>query len=142
MRLYKHVAIILVLQFFIGTATTVIFNICGTLLVDLHPDCPSAVSALLNLIRCSLSAIGLAILQIIIDGIGIGWCFTIYTFIAAMTIPLLLAESKWGMQWRLARIKKQKSSTGGRSLPGIESQEQDPGHDHRMDDTDKTASSK
>ena len=90
----KHVAVLLVLQFLIGTATTGIFNICGTLLVDLHPDCPSAVSALLNLIRCSLSATGLAVLQIIINHFGIGWCFTIFSVIAATTIPLLLAETK------------------------------------------------
>ena len=104
---FKHVAVVLVLQFLIGISTTGIFNICGTLLIDLHPNCPSAVSALLNLIRCSLAAAGLALLQIIIDHIGIGWCFTIFSAIGATTIPLLLAESRWGMGWRVNRSKQQ-----------------------------------
>jgi hypothetical protein len=86
--------------------TTGIFNICGTLLVDLHPHCPSTVSASSNLVRCSLSAAGLAVLQVIIDHIGIGWCFTLFAAIAATTIPLLLAERKWGMTWRANRDRK------------------------------------
>jgi len=92
-----------VLQFLIGATTTGIFNICGTLLVDLHPHCPSTISASSNLIRCSLSAAGLAVVQVIIDHIGTGWCFTLFAAIAATTIPLLLAERKWGMTWRAKR---------------------------------------
>ena len=91
---------VLVMQFLIGAATTGIFNICGTFLIDLHSDCPSAVSALLNLIRCSLSAAGLAVLQIMINRIGIGWCFTIFSAMAATTVPLLWAQNVWGMGWR------------------------------------------
>ena len=53
------------MQLFIGAAANGIFNIRGTFLVDLHLERPSAVSALLNLVRCSLSALGLAVLQII-----------------------------------------------------------------------------
>lgn len=88
------------MQFLIGTASTGIFNICGTFLVDLHPDCPSAVSALLNLLRCSLSATGLAVLQIIENHIGIGWCFTLFSGIAVTTIPLLFVQKIHGMKWR------------------------------------------
>jgi hypothetical protein len=43
------------------------------------------------------------VLQVIIDHIGIGWCFTLFAAIAATTIPLLLAERKWGMTWRASR---------------------------------------
>ena len=92
-----------------GAATIGIFNICGTLLVDLHPECPSAASALLNLIRCSLSASGLAVLQIMIDRIVFGWCFTIFSALAATTVPLLLAENKMGMEWRMARNARKDS---------------------------------
>lgn len=35
-----HPSIPLILQFFIGGAMTIIFNACGTLLVDLHPSRP------------------------------------------------------------------------------------------------------
>jgi hypothetical protein len=46
------------------------------------------------------------VLQVIIDHIGIGWCFTLFAAIAATTIPLLLAERKWGMTWRAGRDRK------------------------------------
>ena len=71
-RIYvQHIAVALVMQFLIGAATTATFNICGTFLVDLHPDRPSAVGALQNLLRCTLSASDLAVLQIIQNQIGI-----------------------------------------------------------------------
>jgi hypothetical protein len=46
------------------------------------------------------------VLQVIIDHIGIGWCFTLFAAIAATAIPLLLAEIKWGMTWRASRDRK------------------------------------
>jgi hypothetical protein len=55
------------------------------------------------------------VLQVIIDHIGIGWCFTLFAAIAATTIPLLLAERKWGMTWRASRDRK--GSTDKTTLP-------------------------
>lgn len=48
-------------------------------------------------------------LQIIIDRIGIGWCFTIFATIAAVTVPLLLIEIKWGVEWRSIKDRKRRS---------------------------------
>lgn len=115
------------MQFLIGTAATGIFNICGTFLVDLHPDCPSAVSALLNLLRCSLSASGLAVLQIIENHIGIGWCFTLFSGIAVTTIPLLFVQRIHGMKWRVNDSQKDGSE---KKCPGSEAPQnaQEPFH--------------
>ena len=82
------------------------FNVCGTLLVDLNRDRPSTVSAGSNLIRCVLSASGLAVLQEIINGVGLGWCFTIFAVIATIPIPLLVMERHWGPAWRKQRTEK------------------------------------
>lgn len=101
-----HVAAPLSLQFLIGATTTVIFNLCGTLAVDLNPDRPSTVSAGSNLMRCSLSAVGLAVLQITIDGVGIGWCYTIFAALGGITVPLLMMERNWGPVWRAQRDSK------------------------------------
>lgn len=105
------------LQFLIGVSTTVIFNVCGTLAVDLNPHRPSAVSAGSNLIRCTLSAAGLAVLQVVITNVGVGWCFTIFAAIAALTLPLLLMERHWGPTWRAQRGEKLGTTTdqGGSS---------------------------
>jgi len=77
----------------------------STLLVDLHPDSPATAQAGLNIVRCSLSAAGLAVLQIILDGVGPGWCFTWFAILCLGTLPLLWMEHEWGMGWRLAKEK-------------------------------------
>jgi hypothetical protein len=74
-----------------------------TLLVDLHPDSPATAQAGLNLVRCALSACGLAALQLVIDSVGPGWTFTMFAGICLGTTPLLWMENKWGMEWRLAK---------------------------------------
>jgi hypothetical protein len=48
------------------------------------------------------------VLQVIINHIGVGWCFTLFAAIAATTIPLLLAERKWGMKWRSIGDRKRR----------------------------------
>jgi hypothetical protein len=74
-----------------------------TLLVDLHPESPATAQAGLNLVRCAMSACGLAVLQIIINSVGPGWCFTLFAGWCLWTIPLLWMESEWGMEWRLEK---------------------------------------
>ena len=90
-------------------------QICGTLLVDLHPKSPASAQAALNIVRCSLSAGGLAMLQIIIDSVGVGWCFTILACLCfGMLLPVWVVH-KYGAAWRKATIP-------ARKLPDIQSQ--------------------
>ena len=56
-----------------------------------------------------MSAGGLALLQILIDHLGVGWCFTFFAGLCSLTIPMVLAERKWGRQWRSARDSKLKA---------------------------------
>ncbi|KAK5322641.1 hypothetical protein LTR20_006414 [Exophiala xenobiotica] len=101
---HLHPSIPLILQFFIGGAMTIIFNACGTLLVDLHPSRPSTAQAALNLLRCAFAAGELAALQPLINAIGLGWC---YTVIALMTGGIagvcVVIGSVWGEKWRRQR---------------------------------------
>lgn len=101
---YKlHVAVPLLLQVFIGFSTTAMFVVLGTLLTDLNPNQSSTAAASANLVRCALSASTLAVLQIIIDGVGPGWCFTIFGGLTCICGPLLLLESRRGKSWRMSR---------------------------------------
>ena len=99
-----HPAISLILQFFIGGSITIIFNACGTLIVDLHPSRPSTAQASLNIVRCSFAAGGLAALQPIIDAVGVGWCYTIIasTTGTIATICVIIGRSR-GEKWRRKR---------------------------------------
>ncbi|MCJ1383420.1 hypothetical protein MMC17_006534 [Xylographa soralifera] len=104
-----HLAVPLILQFFMGFMISPVFNMCGTLLVDLYPRSPATAQASNNIVRCFMSAGGLALLQILIDRLGVGWCFTLFAGLCSLTIPMVLAEKKWGMQWRAARESKLKA---------------------------------
>jgi hypothetical protein len=98
-----HVIIPLALQFIIGGAMTMVFNISGTLLVDQHPKRPATAQAANNLMRCSMAALGLAAVEPLLTGVDIGWCYTIFAIITASGFPLCLLEMSSGMKWRLAR---------------------------------------
>lgn len=99
----QHIAVPLVLQFFIGASITGIFNMCGTLLTDIHPQNPATAQASSNIVRCALSATGLAALQQLIGHIGPGWTFTVFAALCLATVPMIVIEIRWGLQWRQER---------------------------------------
>lgn len=93
----------LILQFFIGLCVNGSFNILSTLVVDLYPQSPSTATAANNLVRCFLGAGGTGIINIMIDSMGRGWCFTFIALICIAAMPLLWVELKWGPGWREER---------------------------------------
>ena len=90
----------LVMQFITGSTQIAVFSVCGTLLTDLNPGRSATVQASYNLVRCALSAAGVGALQAVIDGVGVGWCFTIYAVIGAFSVPLFLVLRRYGEEWR------------------------------------------
>jgi len=76
----------------------------NTLLIDLNTAFPSTAQAANNLVRCAFAATGLAILQIMINVLGIGWCFTVWAILGVLCVPLLLIERANGMKWRIHRL--------------------------------------
>ena len=97
-------AVPLVFQFLIGFMITGIFNMCMTLLVDIHPSSPSTAQASLNTIRYALAAGGVAVLQILINAMGVEWCFTLFAGFCLLSVVLVYAEIRWGPQWRKERV--------------------------------------
>ena len=93
----------LVLQFFIGLCVNGAFNILSTLVVDLYPQSPSTATAANNLVRCFMGAGGTGIINIMIESMGRGWCFTFLALVCIVAIPMLLVELKWGPIWREER---------------------------------------
>lgn len=131
----KSVVVPLILQFLIGAMITVVFNaseisssmfmfqlqvadcsqMCGTLLVDLHPKSPASAQAALNIVRCSFSAGGLALLQIVIDGVGVGWCFTIFAGLSFSMLVPTWAVHRYGSVWRNAKVAPRRHDTATES---------------------------
>ena len=124
----QHLAVPLILQFFTGFSIAITFNVsvpspyllpsypvltpcltltqvCGTLLVDLHPKSPATAQAANNIVRCSLAGGGLALLQVFLDAIGIGWTFTLFGGMCIGCLGLAWLEWRYGKSWR-GRMKE------------------------------------
>ena len=96
-------AVPLVLQFFIGLTIQGIFTALNTLLVDLHPDCPSTAQAACNFVRCEMAAACLAALDALIRSIGPGLSFLLFGAALLLEFLVLLLLQLKGMRWRCAR---------------------------------------
>ena len=94
----------LILQFFIGLCVNGAFNILTTLVVDLYPQSPATATAANNLVRCFTGAAGTGIINIMIDHMGRGWCFTFIALVCIFAMPMLWVEFKWGPIWREERM--------------------------------------
>ncbi|CAG2010152.1 unnamed protein product [Fusarium graminearum] len=73
-----NIAVPLVLHFLIGCSTAIIFNMCGTLLVDVHPKSPSSAQAANSIVRAFLAGGSTGLVQVFIDAMGVGWTFALF----------------------------------------------------------------
>lgn len=103
---HTSLAVPLVLQFIMGFCLTASNNTLNTLLVDLFPDRPATASAACNLVRCWLGAVGAAVIDHMLSGMGWGWCFTFWGLVMGAAMPLLWVEMVWGMNWRGKRLER------------------------------------
>ncbi|KAJ8654558.1 hypothetical protein O0I10_009740 [Lichtheimia ornata] len=101
--LYKevHLAAPLILQFIAGYAITCGVTVYQTLSVDLYPGKGATIGATNNIVRSLLGAAGTACVEPGIEGIGIGWMFTVLgliLFVSSGLVPIMIALGpKW---WR------------------------------------------
>jgi succinate-acetate transporter protein len=72
---------------------------CGTLLTDLHPKSPAAAQAANNIVRCSLAGGGLALLEVFLDRMGIGWTFTLFGGVSLSCFGIAWLEWAYGKSW-------------------------------------------
>ncbi|KAK3497201.1 MFS general substrate transporter [Neurospora hispaniola] len=102
----KAMALPLVLQFFIAFTQMGLFNLNSTLMVDLYPGASASASAVNNLVRCLIGAVGVALVQFIIDAIGAGLTFLLLAIVTAAFTPLLWLEWRFGERWRRERVER------------------------------------
>ena len=102
-----HPSVPLILQFVLGMTTTFTFTLCNTLLVDLHPKRPATAQASVNLVRCAMAGVGLAVLQPLINAVGPGWTYVIFAGLTAGSLVLWSVEVRWGMGWWRMRVEKE-----------------------------------
>lgn len=108
----SNLIISLVLQFFIAFTATAIFSINSAMMVDCFPSKGAGATAVNNLARCSLGAVGVSVVQPMINAIRIRNTFVVLAAIVALCSPLVWVEWKWGEKWRSEREKRKEKSIG------------------------------
>ena len=104
---HAHESVPLILQFVLAALCTSFQQTFNALLVDIFPTSPSTAAASSNITRCALSAVGVAVLQPLVDIIGRGWFFTLLAFVSGGGGLLTnWATNTHGMQWRQQRLAK------------------------------------
>ncbi|KAF8516742.1 major facilitator superfamily domain-containing protein [Hysterangium stoloniferum] len=98
-----HISCSLILQFIIGLMLSSIMNVSQTLLLDLFPTQGSSITAANNLIRCTMGAILVSIIDFILKAIGPGWTYTLLALICVVMFPMNWAVVKYGPKWRAKR---------------------------------------
>ncbi|KAF2637483.1 MFS general substrate transporter [Massarina eburnea CBS 473.64] len=93
----------LAMHFLIGLCLTGAFNCMSVMLVDYYPLSPATATAANNLVRCLVGAAGTGIINIMIESMGRGWCFTFIAGVVAVMSPILWILLKWGPKWREER---------------------------------------
>lgn len=75
-------------------------------MVDLFENQASASSAIINLVRCLLGAVGTSTIEPMIQKLGIGWSFTLLAGFCILALPLVVAHYRYGHSWREKRSLK------------------------------------
>lgn len=96
----------LFLQFLIAASSNAVFAVNQALVSDLCPGKGASSTALNNLVRCSLGALGVAFIETIIASLGVGPSFLSLSLIAVACLPLLTVEWYYGVAWRTHRVEK------------------------------------
>jgi hypothetical protein len=100
------IAVPLILQFFIAATSNAVFAINQTMVSDLCPGKGASSTAINNLVRCSMGAVGVAIIERLIMGVGTGATFLCLGLITVAAAPLLVVQWYWGPIWRRERMEK------------------------------------
>ncbi|GLA29855.1 hypothetical protein CBS76997_7412 [Aspergillus niger] len=111
--LRTHLAVPIILQYFIAFCSTGLFTINSALVIDLYPGASASATAVNNLMRCLLGAGGVAIVQPILDALKPDYTFLLLAGITLVMTPLLYVEDRWGPGWRHARERRLKAKANG-----------------------------
>ncbi|KAL1983992.1 hypothetical protein VTN96DRAFT_9677 [Rasamsonia emersonii] len=107
--LETHLAAPVILQYLIAFAATSVFSVNSALVIDLYPGKSASATAVNNLMRCSVGAAGVAVVEPMIEALTPKYTFLLLAGITAVFSPLLLIELKYGASWRLERAQRLKN---------------------------------
>jgi multidrug resistance protein len=86
------IAVPLILQFLIAATSNAVFAVSQTLVLDLCPGKGASSSAINNLLRCLMGAVGVAFIDKMITDVGVVLAFTGLGLITITLCPLLIIQ--------------------------------------------------
>ncbi|KAF2790377.1 MFS general substrate transporter [Melanomma pulvis-pyrius CBS 109.77] len=98
------IAVPLTFQFFIAATSNAIFAVNQTMVSDLCPGRGASSTAINNLVRCSMGAIGVAFIEQMIGAMGVGAAFLGLGLVTIGVVPLAVVQWYWGPGWRRERM--------------------------------------
>lgn len=98
-----NIAVPLILQIIFGYTVTAIMTGMQTLLIDLLPSQSSSITACNNLVRCSLGALMVSVIDLIVNAIGPGWTYVLLAGICLACSPMI-----WFAIWIGPRCRAQR----------------------------------
>ena len=115
-----YLGVPLVLQFFVAYTATAVFGINSAMMVDCFPTGGAGAAAVNNLARCSLGAVGVSVIQPMIDALGVRTAFVVLAAVVLGCSPLVWVEWWYGEGWRLEREDRKEKEAEERGLEEIE----------------------
>lgn len=100
------IAIPLLLQFLIAATSNAVFAINTTLVSDLCPGKGASSTAINNLVRCSMAAVGVGVVDPMLAVMGPAWTFVALALLVLVMSALHTTVWFFGMQWRQEREMK------------------------------------
>ena len=107
---HVHYMVPIIMTGLISFGSVFFISIGQCLLIDLFPGEGSTASAGLNVVRCLLCAIGLAVVDRMIKSLGCGGTFTLMAGILVLSWSCIFIEQKKGQKWDKERRDKKKAS--------------------------------
>lgn len=101
-----YIAVPLALQFIIAATSNAVFAANQTLVSDLCPGKGASATAMNNLVRCTLGAVGVAVIDPLIQKLGPGYAFLTLAVAMACCAPLAVLTWFFGQRWRGERTSK------------------------------------
>lgn len=105
-----HYVVPIIMTFFTSYSAVSFITGVTALLVDLIPEESASANACVNLCRCVLCAIGLAVVDKMINGIGAGWTFTIVGLISLVSMVFIYLCLHYGESIARRRQAREKQS--------------------------------
>ncbi|PSR75447.1 major facilitator superfamily domain-containing protein [Coniella lustricola] len=102
----------LMLQFLIAATSNAVFAVNQTIITDLCPGKGASATAINNLVRCSLGAVGVAFVDTLITTYGSAVAFFALAMIMILICPLAMVNWFWGPGWRQQRQRQNDKAEG------------------------------